>query len=100
MAPKIKYCLTIDANGIIQKHKTFKGFNDKKRLLDQSQYFNMLKGIKISAMLRKISKKSFNSGIIIPMKKRLCNECKDKRMCNRCNTKNNENKEFETNLNL
>ena len=37
LAPKIKYCLTIDENGIIQEHKTFKGFNDSKRLLDRSQ---------------------------------------------------------------
>ena len=32
LAPKIKYCLTIDMFGIVQEHKTFKGFNDSKRL--------------------------------------------------------------------
>ena len=37
LAPKIKYCLTKDYYGIIQEHKTFKGFNDSKRLLDRSQ---------------------------------------------------------------
>ena len=42
LAPKIKYCLTIDEYGIIQEHKTFKGFNDSKRLLDKSQYFKMI----------------------------------------------------------
>ena len=31
LAPKIKFCLTIDDYGIIQEHKTFKGFNDSKR---------------------------------------------------------------------
>ena len=36
IAPKIKYCLTIDKYGIIQEHKFFKGFNDSKRLLDRS----------------------------------------------------------------
>ena len=46
LAPKIKYCLTIDDYGIIKEHKTFKGFNDSKRLLDRSQYFNMKEGKK------------------------------------------------------
>ena len=51
LAPKIKYCLTIDDYGIIQEHKTFKGFNDSERLSDRSQYFKMIEGKKISAML-------------------------------------------------
>ena len=46
LAPKIKYCLTIDDYGIIKEHKTFKGFNDSKRLLDRSQYFKMKEGKK------------------------------------------------------
>ena len=37
LAPKTKYCLTIDDYGIVQEHKTFEGFNDSKRLLDRSQ---------------------------------------------------------------
>ena len=44
LAPKIKYVLTIDDFGIIQQHMTFKGFTDSKRLLDRSQYFDILKG--------------------------------------------------------
>ena len=51
LAPKIKYCLTIDDYGIIQEHKTFKGVNDSNRLLDRSQYFKMKEGKKISAIL-------------------------------------------------
>ena len=31
LAPKIKYCLIINKFGIVQDHKTFKGFNDSKR---------------------------------------------------------------------
>ena len=38
LAPKIKYCSTIDDYGIIQEHKTFKGFNDSNRLLNRSQF--------------------------------------------------------------
>ena len=99
LAPKIKYCLTIDDYGIIKEHKTFKGFNDSKRLLDRSQYFNMIKGEKISAMLPRTWKKSFDNGIIIPAKMRFCNECNVKKVCNKCNNQINENKEFEANLN-
>ena len=50
LAPKIKYVLTIDDYGIIQQHMTFKGFSDSKRLLDPSQYFDMLDGKTITAM--------------------------------------------------
>ena len=99
LAPKIKYVLTIDEYGIIKEHKTFKGLNDSKRLLDRSQYFKMKEGKKISAMLPRSWKKSFGSGIIIPTKMRFCNDCNDKIMCNRCNNQINENKEFEANLN-
>ena len=79
---------------------TFKGFNDSKRLIDRSQYFDMLKGKKLTAMLPRSWKKSFNNGIIIATKTRQCNECKDGILCTTCNNLNNENKEFEANFNL
>ena len=44
LTPKRKYCLTIDKHGIIQEHKTFKGFNDSNRLLDQPQDFKLIEG--------------------------------------------------------
>ena len=100
LAPKIKYVLTIDHYGIIQQHMTFKGFNDSKRLLDRSQYFDMLNGKKISAMLPRSWKKSFNNGVIMPTKMRECNVCKDGKLCVTCNKKIDENKEFEANINL
>ena len=78
---------------------TFKGFNDSKRLLDRSQYFNMLKGKKITAILPRSWKKSFENGVIIPTKMRQCNVCKDGILCSTCNNQINENKEFEANLN-
>ena len=37
LAPKLKYCLTIKECGVIQQHRTFEGFIDSKKLLDQSQ---------------------------------------------------------------
>ena len=79
---------------------TFKGFNNGKRLLDRAQYFDMLKGKKITAMLPRSWKKSFINGIHIPTKIRHCNACKDEILCTTCNIQINENKEFEANLNL
>ena len=46
LAPKIKYCLTIDNYGIMQKHKTFERLNDCKRPLDCFQKFKMIEGKK------------------------------------------------------
>ena len=79
--------------------QSFKGFNDSKRLLDRSQYFKMMEGKKVSALLPKSWKKSFDSGINIPTKKRFCNECNDKKLCNKCNNQINGNKEIGANLN-
>ena len=44
LAPKMKYCLTMDNYGTIQEHKTFRGFDDNKRLLDRSQNFKTIEG--------------------------------------------------------
>ena len=59
----------------------------------------MIKGKKVSAMLPRSWKKSFDSGIIISTKMRFCNECNDRKMCDKCHNQINEKKEFEANLN-
>ena len=100
LALEIKYVLTINEFAVLQEHKTFKGFNDSKRFLDRSQYFKMIEGKKISAMLPRSWKKSLDSGLIIPAKMRFCNECNDLKMCDKCNNQINEIREFEANLNL
>ena len=41
----------------------------------------MIEGKKVSALLFKSWKKSFDSGINMPAKKRFCNECNVKKMC-------------------
>ena len=65
LASEKKHCLTINKIGIIQEHKTFKGFNESKRLLVRSQYFIMLEGKTISIMLPRSWKKSFNIAIVV-----------------------------------
>ena len=39
LAPKIKYCLTIKKYGVIDEHKTFKGFTNVSDNLDRKEYF-------------------------------------------------------------
>ena len=90
LAPKIKYILTIDDYGIIQQHMTSKGFDR----------YDMLKVKKITAMLPRSWKKSFNNGIIIPLKMKQYNACKDGILCTTCNNRINKNKEFEGTLDL
>ena len=90
----IKYCLSVKGFGNIQEHKTFKGFNDNKRLLDRSQYFDKSAGNKISAMLPKSLKKSFDNGVILLVKKRRCNKSTSEIICNECNNQVHENKEI------
>ena len=51
-------------------------------------------------MLPRSSKKLFNSGVMIPAKRRFCNDCTRKLTRNDCNNQTNEIKEFEANLNL
>ena len=60
----------------------------------------MLDGKKITAMLPRSWKISFNNGVIIPTKMRQCNACKDGILCATCNIQINKNKEFAANLNL
>ena len=57
LAPKLKYCLTIDEIGIIQQHMTSIGFNDSKRLLDRSQFFDLLEGKKYISYVTKTMEK-------------------------------------------
>ena len=68
LVSKLKNWLTMDKNGIMQEHKTFEGFNDSKRLLDQLQFFNMLESKKISAMLPKSWKKTSISKLLYQRK--------------------------------
>ena len=79
---------------------TFKGLNDSKRLLDRSQKFDMLEGKKVSAMLPKSWKNSFNIGIVIPAKMSICDKCRGKISRATYNNRNNENKGFEVKLTL
>ena len=48
LAPKIKYCITINKYGVFDEHKTFKGFTNVFDNLDRKEYFKMLDGDKLT----------------------------------------------------
>ena len=99
LAPKIKYCLTINKYGAIDEYKTFKGFNNVSDNLDRKEYFKMADGDKLIAKIPLSWKKSFSQGVVIPRKMRNCNNCIKDVLCDDCDKLVNQNKEFSTNLN-
>ena len=76
LAPKIKYCLTINKFGIIDEHKTFKGFTNVSDKLERKEDFYMAGGGKLVARVPLSWKKSFSQGLLIPHKKKNCCDCK------------------------
>ena len=99
LAPKIKYCLTINKYGIIDEKKCFKGFTNVSDNLNRKEYFKMANGDNLIAKVPLSWKKSFSQGVVIPHKMRNCNKCTKDILCDDCDKLVNENKEFSANLN-
>jgi len=99
LAPKIKFALTINKYGVIDEHKTFKGFTSVSDNLNRKEYFNMANGDKLIAKVPLSWKKSFSQGVVIPHKMRNCNKCTKDVLCDDCDKLVNQRKEFSANLN-
>ena len=99
LAPKIKYCLTINKYGVIDEHKTFKGFSNVSNNLDRKKYFNKANGDKLVAKVPLSWKKNFSQGVVIPHKMTNCNNCIKEILCDDCDKLVNQRKEFSPNLN-
>ena len=99
LAPKVKYCLTINKYGVIDEHKTFKGFTNVSDNLDRKEYFKMFNGDKLPAKVPLSWKKSFSQGVVIPHKMRNCDKCTNEILCDDCDKLVNQKKEFSANLN-
>ena len=99
LAPKIKYCLTINKYGVLDEHKTFKGFTSDSENLNRKEYFNMAIGDKLGAKVPLSWKKSFSQEVVIPHKMRNCNNCTKDILCVDCDELVNQNKKFSANLN-
>ena len=98
LAPKKKYCFTINKYGVIDEHKTFKGFTNVSDNLDRKEYFKMADD-KLVAKVPLSWKKSFSQGVVIPHKIKNCTDCKKDIPCDNCDKLVNQNKEFTGNLN-
>ena len=99
LAPKIKYCLTINKYGVIDENRTFKGFTNVSINLDGKEYFKMFDGDKLVAKVPLQWKKTFSHGIIMPHKLRNCDKCSKDALCDDCDKLVNQNKEFSANPN-
>ena len=99
LAPKLKYCLTINKICIIDEHKTFKGFTNVSDNLDSKDYYEMADGGILVAKVSLSWKKSFSQGVIVPHKMKNCSECKNDILCENCDELVNQRKEFSANLN-
>ena len=99
LAPKKKYCLTINEYGVIDEHKTFKGFTIVSDNLNRKEHFKMASGDNLVAEVPLSWKKSFSQGVVIPHKMRICNKCTKDQLCDGCDSLVNQKKEFSASLN-
>ena len=99
LAPKTKYCLTINKYGVFDEHKTFKSSKDVRDVLDRKEYFKMADGDKLVAKIPLSWNKSFSQGVVIPHKLRNCNNCSKHLLCDDCDKLVNQNKELSADQN-
>ena len=64
LAPKVKYCITLNDDFILEEHKTFKGYTKQTTPVDD--YLKLEAGKTIQNITNSPWKKSFEYGIIIP----------------------------------
>ena len=98
LAPIIKYCLTINKYGVIDEHKTFKGFTNVSDNLHRKEYFRIFDGDKLLAKVHLSWKKSFSMGVVMPHMMRNCRDCTKDLLCDGCDKVVNRKKEFSANL--
>ena len=99
LAPKIKCHLTINKYGVIDEHKTFKGFSNVSDNLNRKEFFKIVDGDNLIAKVPLSWKKSFSQGVIIPHKMRNCCDCKRDILCENCDELVNQKKKISANLN-
>ena len=75
LAPKIKYCLSINDYRIISEHKTFKNYSDVKRNSVGKIIFKTSDGEKLITKHSLSQKKPFDIVVIVPSQKRNCGIC-------------------------
>ena len=98
LAPKIKYCPTINKHGVIDEHKTFKGFSNVSDNLDRKEFFKMADSDNLIAKVPLSWKKYFSQRVVIPHKMRNFSDCEKDILCDECDKVVYQRKEFSANL--
>ena len=98
LAPKIKYCLTINKYGVIDEHKTFEGFTNVSDNLDRKEHFKLFESDKLIAKVPLNWKQSISQGVVISHKMRNCSNCTKDVLCDDCDKLVDQNKKFSANL--
>ena len=83
LAPKIKYCIVIDENGILSQKTTFKGYDQNMVGLNFKDFLDLEKGDTILGK-SKLNWKRELQGIKIPHRIYQCPQCDDDKICKEC----------------
>ena len=86
LAPKVKYCIVIDENGILSQKVTFKGLNQDIRNITFRGFLNLEQG-KTLKSISKLKWKRELAGIKIPHRKVGCENCDASKKCVGCEIK-------------
>ena len=83
LAPMIKYCLVIDAFGVISAKRTFKGYSEEHRMINLIEYISLSEGKTVSGRFSIDWTETFER-IGIPHRKQDCLECDNGKICSDC----------------
>ena len=83
LAPKVKYCVVIDENGILSQKTTFKGFNQNTNNITFKNFLDLEQG-KTLKNISKLKWKRKLAGIEIRHRKVDCENCDETKKCVGC----------------
>ena len=83
LAPKIKYCIVIDDNGLLQQKVTFKGRDREISKIGFKDFLIMEKGL-IVRNTSKLNWKRDLLGVKVPHRVINCENCQNNEMCRSC----------------
>ena len=83
LAPKLKYCLVIDAFGVISAKRTFKGYSEEHWMTKLDKHILLSERKTVSGRFSIDWTKTFK-GIKIPHRKQDCSDCDNGKTCSDC----------------
>ena len=86
LAPKVKYCIIIDENGILSQKTTFKGYNQNIKNITFEDFLDLEQG-KTLKNISKLKWKRELAGIKITHRKPGCENCNESKKCIDCDIK-------------